>query len=449
MLHDITFKNFKSYQEASLPLASLTMLIGANASGKSNAIEGLRLLSWLAQGNRLSSIQSAVQESNRLMRGRIQDLGYHSSPRFSFSCSGMSQTTQQRINIDLEIKKEGSLRIVGEVLDCFMSESFLSLYQVTQSAAGMGTDLLVEYNNFILDETLPTIICCDQYAIFTQLDSPAKFASYHKTSQEVILSATAHFRTWLSNILFLDLVPAKMRDYSFKNEKQLQGDGKNLSSVLFDLWGGNKKVKLTLDEKNNRKSILNFIGSLPEQDIDTIDFLSGPRGEVMVQIQETFGREMRKYDASLLSDGTLRVMAIAAAMLSCPEGGMVVIEEIDNGVHPSRAALLMEQIALLAARRSLRVLLSSHNPALLDALPDSAIPHVVFCYRDPENGSSRLIQLQNIPDYPELIAQGSVGRLMTSGILERFVKHYSGTEDKKQKALDWLARLQKETTNLI
>ena len=49
------------------------------------------------------------------------------------------------------------------------------------------------------------------------------------------------------------------------------------------------------------------------------------------------------------------------------------------------------------------------NPALLDALPDDAVPHVVFCYRDRADGSSRLVRLMDLPDYPELIARGSVG----------------------------------------
>lgn len=37
MLTAITLKNFRSYIEAELPLAALTIMIGANASGKSNA----------------------------------------------------------------------------------------------------------------------------------------------------------------------------------------------------------------------------------------------------------------------------------------------------------------------------------------------------------------------------------------------------------------------------
>ena len=48
----ITIKNFKSYKEATLPLSPLTLLIGANASGKSNAIEAFRFLSWVAGGER-------------------------------------------------------------------------------------------------------------------------------------------------------------------------------------------------------------------------------------------------------------------------------------------------------------------------------------------------------------------------------------------------------------
>jgi predicted ATPase len=113
-------------------------------------------------------------------------------------------------------------------------------------------------------------------------------------------------------------------------------------------------------------------------------FLTGPRGKVMVQLQESFGATERYCEAALLSDGTLRVLAIAAAMLSATEGSLVVIEAIDNGVHPSRAEHLLTSIRAIAERRNLRVLLSTHNPALMDALPDAALGDVVFCYRDPQ-----------------------------------------------------------------
>jgi hypothetical protein len=201
----------------------------------------------------------------------------------------------------------------------------------------------------------------------------------------------------------------------------------------------------TPDLSIERQEILSFIQSLPEQDIQGLAFLKGPRNDVMVQLVESFGGVPRAYEAALLSDGTLRVLAIAAAMLSAPEGSLVVIEEIDNGVHPSRARHLLERIQTVAERRSLRVLLSTHNPAMLDALPDKAVPDVVFCYRDPVEGDSRLVRLGSLPDAPELLLQDTLGHLMTTGALERFVKTHQGPEARKQKARAWLASLRGST----
>ena len=108
----------------------------------------------------------------------------------------------------------------------------------------------------------------------------------------------------------------------------------------------------------------------------------------MVKLTETFGGSPTAYDATLLSDGTLRVLAIGAALLTARKGSLVVIEEIDNGVHPSRAGQLLKHISDIAKRRDLRVLISSHNPALLDATPDEAVGDVVFCYRDGQTGQA-------------------------------------------------------------
>jgi len=129
-------------------------------------------------------------------------------------------------------------------------------------------------------------------------------------------------------------------------------------------------------------------------------------------------------------------------MLSATEGSLVVIEEIDNGVHPNRAKHLLASIRDIAEQRKLRVLLSTHNPALMDALPDESLSDVVFCYRDPETGDSRLIRIGDMPDFPNLISQGMLGELVTSGIVDRFVKSPHTPEDRKQQAMAWLSRLQ-------
>ncbi len=142
----------------------------------------------------------------------------------------------------------------------------------------------------------------------------------------------------------------------------------------------------------------------------------------MVQLVESFGAKNVARDAALLSDGTLRVLAIAAALLSVEPGTLVVIEEIDNGVHPSRARHLIEQIQRVAAERSLRVLLTTHNPALMNALSPRALAATVVCYRN-EAGNSSLVRLQDLSRYPELLAQGRLGDVAASGALDRFIKN--------------------------
>jgi predicted ATPase len=452
MLTSFHLKNFKSFKEdAVLPLASLTVLIGANAAGKSNALEGLRFLSWLAQGNKLSNIQHAVNQADKVVRGRVPDIFQKGEATFGLGCTMDAAAGANVLDMEFELRAD-DLHIVAERMG---SGSGVPLYDMDQASKGHSTEAGVAYNNFSKGGNKPHIPVSDQMAVFVQLDSPASFHANHKSAQQQIPKACKLYQDLLSNVLFLDPVPAKMRDFSFLADKRLGGDGANLSSVLYRLWyrGMDKfsyelLVDLPEDERNGlqadfeRQEILSFIQSLPEQDIQGLSFLTGPRSDVMVQLVESFGGKQREYEAALLSDGTLRVLAIAAAMLSAPEGSLVVIEEIDNGVHPSRARHLLERIQTVAERRKLRVLLSTHNPAMLDALPDKAVPDVVFCYRDPVEGDSRLVRLGSLPDAPELLLQDTLGHLMTTGALERFVKTHQGPEARKAKAKAWLATLQ-------
>ena len=463
MLSSFTIENFKSYREATLKLAPLTVLIGANASGKSNAIEGLRLLSWIAEGKRLGTIRHDLLEKERAIRGNIGDLayrgvldsplsepglgpvlqsgqaaghllalGYRGVRAFSLSC----HTTDGPwcdYSITLEVRESDELHISDERVTGGGLRSSAPLFEVITPSTGALGDMFVAYNNFARGGRKPQIACSDQTAVLCQLMSSARFDSGHKKAQKEIPTATRRFHQLLTDMTLLDPRPSLMRSYSFNNEQNLTESGRNLSGVLYNLCR----------EPQNKNELIEFVRALPEQDIEKIDFIETPRKEVMVQLSETFGGSSVEYDASLLSDGTLRVLAIAAAILSAPPG-LVVIEEIDNGVHPSRAARLLNQVSRIAKERNLRVLISSHNPALLDALPDDAVPHVVFCYRDPADGSSRLIRLSDVPDYPELIAQGTVGHLMTRGIIERFVKDHPGPEQRKQRAHAWLNELRKQ-----
>jgi hypothetical protein len=349
----------------------------------------------------------------------------------------MDQLEWNRLNMTIS-RREGELHVSAETLTHLGAT--VPLYDLDLASSGHSPDVGVAYNNFARGRNKPRVTCNDQTAIFTQLTSPATFNG-NQISSQIIPDMAKRYERLLSNIFFLDPVPARMRDYSFPTDKRLQGDGGNLSGILFNLWSDKTSADETVSAQ--RQDVLAFVQSLPEQDISGLGFLEEPRGGKLVYLTETFGEKSHDYDASLLSDGTLRVLAIAAAMLSSEEGSLVVIEEIDNGVHPSRAKHLLAKIREIAERRKLRVLLSTHNPALLDALPDRAIPDVVYCYRDPKDGASRLVRLEEVPDYPELMSQGALGYLSTSGVLERFVKNRPSSEERQASALAWLEHMKK------
>ena len=468
MLTAFKLNNFKSFQdEAVLPLGgALTVLIGANAAGKSNVLEALRLLSWLASGNKLGAIQREVNRADKVVRGRVPDLFRRGEHRFALGCQVQDAAGDSSLSMALALRGD-DLHIVAERMD---TGTGVPLYDMDQPSQGeLATEAGVAYNNFSKGGNKPHIKVTDQMAVFAQLDSPASFHANHRKAQQEIPRVCKAYQALLSNVLFLDPVPARMRDFSFLADKRLGGDGANLSSVLYQLWcegeldfdvdawleqqgrlASPSDFELTrLRQEQCRGELISFIQSLPEQDITGLDFLQGPRGDVMVQLIETFSGTPRRFEAALLSDGTLRVLAIAAAMLSAPEGSLVVIEEIDNGVHPSRARHLLERIQAVAERRNLRVLLSTHNPAMLDALPDKAVPDVVFCYRDTRSGDSRLVRLGSLPDAPELFIQDSLGHLMTSGALDRFVKTHPGPEARKQQARAWLAALRTSAPGVV
>lgn len=427
MLKNIIIKNFKSYSDQKLALAPLTLMIGANASGKSNALEAFRFLSWLSQGQKLTVLKHRVDDSEQVLRGQLKDLGYLNSNEFTLGCeTDDSDWNDFQISICI---REQELHISQEQIQG--NSSTVPLYQIKQAATGLNSDVVVAYNNFSSGQHKPTITCTDQISILNQLETPAVFS--HKKSQSEIPRTVKRFQNLLENTLFLDPVPSLMRGDSFA-EKKLNGDCSNLSGVLFTLW----------KDESLQPIIIDFIKSLPEQDVTGIEFFEDRRGKISLELIETFGGTARKWSVELLSDGTLRVLAIAAALLSAPEGATVVIEEVDNGVHPSRAKQLLKTMREQATKRNIRLLLSTHNPALMDALPDEALADVVFCYRDPTKGDSRLLRLSDLQDYPGLVSQGPLGELVTNGIIDRFIKSPITPEQKKKNALDWITKMQGE-----
>lgn len=210
------------------------------------------------------------------------------------------------------------------------------------------------------------------------------------------------------------------------NDTELKVNASNISAVLYALC----------QESANRDLLMDIMQKLPENKISDITFMEGPLNDVILFLEEKSGKEKEKIDATRLSDGTLRCLAIVAAVLREKKGGMIVIEEIDNGIHPGRAKILIHLISDIARQRRVDVLITTHNAILLNALGKEDLAGVEIVYRDEEEGDGRFIPLIGIDRMPELLANGKLGDVFTSDMVLEYIKQgnaatadYSWLED--------------------
>ncbi len=218
----------------------------------------------------------------------------------------------------------------------------------------------------------------------------------------------------LRNIFILDPIPSGMRAY-LPLAESLRSDAANVAGVL---------AALPKDQKQQVESTLTkYIKELPERDVRRVwaDTVGLFKTDAMLYCEEAWirGGASTKVDARGMSDGTLRMLAILTALLTRPEGSILVIEEVDNGLHPSRSHLLLRILKELGARRQMDVLVTTHNPALLDALGPEMVPFVIVAHRDVESGESLLTLLEDIESLPKLLAGGSLGALSARGQIEK------------------------------
>ena len=113
-------------------------------------------------------------------------------------------------------------------------------------------------------------------------------------------------------------------------------------------------------------------------------------------------------DARGMSDGTLRFIAIVVALLTAAPHSLLLIEEVDNGLHPSRAKELVDMLKELSRKRQVDVLCTTHNPVLLDELGNKMIPFVSYVTRDEYED---LIKMHEVY-HTELDGNGYLDNLM-------------------------------------
>ena len=137
------------------------------------------------------------------------------------------------------------------------------------------------------------------------------------------------------------------------------------------------------------------------------------------------GKTAENIDAARLSDGTLSCIAVLAAIMSEPEESLIAIEELDNGIHPSRVIKLMNSICKIAKRRRIDLVITTHNVTMLNGLNKQDILGVSVVYRDLVTQSSRIIPFVEIKNQAGLLAAGGIGNAMVSEKLLDAIKNKS------------------------
>src|SRR5271166_4167227 len=91
VIESIRLKRFKNFQDATLKLGPLTILIGANAAGKSNLRDAFLFLHGIGRGYTLAEIFGEKYVGGERVwsgtRGGVREVAYHGSDSFELVVS--------------------------------------------------------------------------------------------------------------------------------------------------------------------------------------------------------------------------------------------------------------------------------------------------------------------------------------------------------------------------
>ncbi len=357
-LDKLTIKGFKSIRElVDFELKDLNVIVGGNGAGKTNLISFFRMLRALMEGNLNRYVRDNGGVSDILFNGRKITEKMEFETRFG-SRGYRFKLVPTPANT-CAIEDEARYYVNGTTGWWLLGDS------------DDGTSLLVEE--------------------VKKNKSDAKFSQpiYDAISSWQIY----HFHDTSST--------AAMRNYEIIEDcKALRTDASNIGPFL-----------LKLKEKNNKeyKEILNSIRLVtPFFDEFILEPReSGAKKEVNISwTQKGSDYPMQPYH---LSDGTIRFICLATALLQPDPPSTIIIDEPELGLHPAAISILAELIQV--ASKQTQVIVATQSPALIDQF---GINDIIVVNR--ENGGSTFKRLDE-KDFSEWLQSYSVGELWTKNVI--------------------------------
>lgn len=355
-LNKVTIKGFKSIQSLeNFDLHNLNIIVGANGAGKSNFIAFFKLLSALIDGN-----------LNRFVRdnGGANDLLF-CGPKITKKIEFTTQFDIRGFRFNLVATPNNDAAIEDEAR--YYKGS--GWWELGDSSIG-ASKMVYEVKNNTHD------------------------AKYSKPVYDAIASwKIYHFHDTSST--------APMRgEEIIQDNKVLRWDASNIGPFL---------LKLKDDFPNEYKDIVNAIKLVTPF---FNEFLLEPfnRGEKEVVnltwLQSGSDYPMQPYH---LSDGSIRFICLATALLQPNPPSTIIIDEPELGLHPAAISILAELIK--SASKRTQVVVATQSPELINYF---SIEDIIVTNR--ENGASTFKRLKE-KDYQEWLEDYSVGELWNKNII--------------------------------
>jgi predicted ATPase len=408
MIQQLRLVHFKNFRDATLTLGNLSLLVGTNASGKSNLRDAFRFLHGMGRGYLLSEIIGEKYIEGGVLqwkgiRGGMREVVYRGQSTFRLETTMTSSAGGGTHAIEVEVGDNGTRpRVVRE-----------SLWQGARMVfdSHPGDDPPEQEGPPYLFVRLPRdkqnrkhgkrLRFLDNQPVLTQFPDHREVKQDLKAHAQRMISA-------LESMRFLDLAPDAMRIPSVPGQVILGDRGENLSSVL----------QAVSEQGEKRRAIREWIRQLTPLDVGDFEFVPDQTGKVLVTLLESDGRRTSAYSAS---DGTLRFLAMIAAMLGPDPARFYFFEELDNGIHPTRLYLLLQLIEQSVTGGKIQVVGTTHSPQLLGFLSETARESASLVYRLPGHPDARIRRILDIPEARHVLESRNLARLHESGWLENAV----------------------------